>query len=64
MAKKKEKPMTRESVAQLGIVLGQMCHITETLLWRGTRHYMIQEGIMNAWRKQIKGILEKEVKPT
>ena len=52
--------LTKKSLVQLGIILGQLTHLQPANLQRN-KVYLLDGGIYNVWKESLKEILEKEI---
>jgi len=55
-----KKGIKKNSLVQLGIILGQLTHLQPTNL-QGNKVYLLDGGIYNYWKESLKEILEKEI---
>ena len=58
--KKKPNELSRHSVAQIGIILGQMSYAKPATV-HGLKVRIIDEGVLESWQDKLHEILEKEI---
>ena len=56
----RKKQITRKSLAQLSIIVGQLTHL-QPATFSGKKVYLLDAKIMNDWMESLREIIEEEV---
>ena len=56
-----KKQLSRWSLVQIGIIVGQMTHAQPANISGKGKSMLVDEEIFNSWIKLLKEILEKEI---
>ena len=55
-----KKQISRRSLAQLGVIIGQMTHC-QPATYQGTEAYLVDRKVFNIWIEQLSKVLKEEV---
>jgi len=58
--KNNAKKLSRKSIVQLSIMLGQMSHAMPSI-YEGTKMRIVDAGVFDTWQEELKKILNSEI---